>query len=556
MGDNMDSSITLNINGDEKVYPKGVSLYDVSRDYQKFFSYPILGALVNNDMADLSYKISTDARIKFFDMSTRMGHHVYQRGLIFLLVYTVKLMYGYKRQLRICHSIDQGIRVKCDISLTKESLYEIKNKMEEIAKSGLTFNKCLVNKQEAIKYFNSNTEYSKADSLKYISNHYINLYKLDNMYDYFYSILPYDVSVYTDFDLEFINSKEFILEFPTILNDFKVPEYKNHPKIVEAFNENYKLARKLNIFNVGDLNGMVAKGSINDIIHLNEVISNNNLLDLAKNIYGSRDKVKLILIAGPSSSGKTTTSKKLSMFLKSFGMSPVSLSIDNYFLNRKDTPKLPNGDYDYESVRALDLKLFHNHLDKILNGEEVSVPTYNFQSGVKEYLGKKVKLDNNGILIVEGLHGLNEELTSNIKKEEKLKIYVSPLTDLNIDDYNMVSTSDVRLLRRIVRDNRNRGYLASETINTFDAVRSGEENNIFPYQGDADFVYNSALIYEIGVLKLYALPLLYEIENTDPSYAVARRLINVLNMFLSIPTDAIPEDSVLREFIGKSYFEE
>ena len=263
----------------------------------------------------------------------------------------------------------------------------------------------------------------------------------------------------------------------------------------------------------------------------------------------------MVLIAGPSSSGKTTTARKLSMFLKSFGLNPKPLSIDDYFVDRVNTPKLPNGDYDYESINAIDLKLFNDQLMDLLSNKEVSVPTYNFVTGEKEYLNKNLKLESNDILIVEGLHGLNEKLTSLVPKENKLKVYVSPFTDLNIDNLNMVSTSDVRLLRRIVRDSRTRGYSAVQTIKNWKNVREGEEKNIFPYQQEADYVYNSALVYEVGVLKLYAEPLLFDIDNTSLYYEEVRRLINFLSMFLSMPTDSIPSDSILREFIGGSYFE-
>ena len=288
---------------------------------------------------------------------------------------------------------------------------------------------------------------------------------------------------------------------------------------------------------------------------LNEVVSNTNLLYLAKNIYENRDKIKIVLIAGPSSSGKTTTARKLSTYLKSFGLNPKPLSVDDYFMEREETPKLPDGEYDYESLRAIDIKLFNDHLTKLLNHEMINMPTYNFKAGKKEYLGKELKLDEDDILIIEGLHGLNEELTKSIPKENKYKIYVSPFTDLNVDELNMVSTSDIRLIRRIVRDNRTRGYTALDTIKYWGKVRSGEEDYVFPHQQEADIVYNSALIYELGVLKLYVEPLLYNIDTTSEYYEEARRLINFLSMFLVVPTETIPAESILREFIGGSYFE-
>ena len=263
----------------------------------------------------------------------------------------------------------------------------------------------------------------------------------------------------------------------------------------------------------------------------------------------------MVLIAGPSSSGKTTSSKKLSLYLKSFGLNPKPISIDDYFLPRDKTPRLSNGEYDFESIRAIDTDLFNSQLTSLLNGEEVSLPTFNFVLGIPEFKGKKLRLGENDILIIEGLHGLNEELTSHIKRENKYKIYISPLTDLNIDNHNMVSTSDVRLLRRIVRDNRTRGYSANDTIRKWNLVREGEERYVFPFQDEADKIFNTALIYEIGVLRLYAEPLLYEIKEEDENYEEARRLLDFLGMFLCIPTDSVPTDSILRECIGNSFFE-
>ena len=299
----------------------------------------------------------------------------------------------------------------------------------------------------------------------------------------------------------------------------------------------------------------IASGKISDVIKLDETLANNNLLEIARDIYTKKDKIKVVLMAGPSSSGKTTTSKKLSLYLNSFGLNPRPISIDDYFLPREQTPKLPNGEYDFESLRALNVDLFNEHLEKLLNHEEVYLPRFNFITGESEVCEKPFKLDENDIIIIEGLHGLNDELTSKISPENKYKLYISPLTDLNIDNHNMVSTSDVRLLRRIVRDSRTRGYTAEKTIEKWGLVREGEEKYIFPFQDSPDKIYNTALTYEIGVLKLYAEPLLYEINPTSPYYEEARRLLNFLNMFLVVPTDAIPSDSILREFIGNSYFE-
>ena len=546
--------INVLINGSYYKFNKGVKLIDIYNEVKENYKYPVLVAFVDNEICELSEKVSFDAEIEFIDFSSRMGNRIYQKGLLFLLSYAFYLVYGNDKKIKVCHSIDKGIRINTDIVVTEDELNKIKLKMQEIVDSDIPITKCLVRKKDAVDYFKKTNNLAKCNSLKYITNHYINLYKLGNIYDYFYSHMPYSTGCFISFNLKKLDDTEFLLEFPNTSDISKIPEYVSREKIIEAYNENYKLAKKLGIFTASDINKSIALGRINDIIKLNEVVSNNNLLNLAKEIFDRRESIKIVLIAGPSSSGKTTTARKLSMFLKSFGMNPKPLSIDDYFLEREDTPKLPNGDYDFESLNAIDVKLFNEQLTKLLNHEEVVIPTYNFYAGKKEFKSS-MKLQDNDILVIEGLHGLNEKLTQSISKENKYKIYVSPFTDLNVDNLNMVSTSDVRLLRRIIRDNRTRGYSALETIKTWNTVRDGEEKYIFPFQQEADYVYNSALIYEVSVLKSYVEPLLFDIDNTSKYYEEVRRLINFLSMFLVVSTDAIPSDSILREFIGGSYFE-
>ena len=311
----------------------------------------------------------------------------------------------------------------------------------------------------------------------------------------------------------------------------------------------------MEIFTISDFNRRVAEGKANDIIKLSEAVSSGNLLGLAKDIDDNRNRIKLVLIAGPSSSGKTTTSRKLAMYLKVFGFNPKYLSTDDYFLSREETPKLPNGKYDFESLRAINIDLFNDHLTKLINGEEVSIPTFNFYKGEGEYLGNTLKLEKRDILIIEGLHAINEELTKTISKNVKYKVYVSPLSDLNIDDHNMISNSDVRLLRRIIRDNRTRGYNAEDTIRSWQSVRDGETKYIFPFQNDVDFVFNSSFPYEIGVLKTFVEPLLYQIDSSSDCYDEASRLLKFLGLFVGVSDTEIPSDSIFREFIGNSYFE-
>jgi len=549
------NQIEVTINDIKYTFPKGITLEEISKQVEKDYKAKILVGFIDNEMCELTKKVEKNCKITFKTYLDRSGNRIYQKSLVFLLVYAFKELYGYNYNVKACHSIDNSIKMKSSMTLTEEIINNLKQKMIEIANQNLEITKCLVTKKDAIRYFNSIKDYNKVESLSYLNDKNITLYKINDMYEYFYTLMPISTGVFTSFDLKYINENKFLLQYPVIFKDGSIPEYIERPKVDEAFDEDYKLAKRLKIHNVSDINKAIADNKINDIIKLTEVLSSNNLLRLAKEIDDRKDKIKIVLIAGPSSSGKTTTSRKLSMYLKSFGLNPKALSTDDYFIPREQTPKLPNGDYDYESLRALNLDLFNEHLTRLLNHEEVEIPTFNFYKGIGEYVGNRLKLEENDILIIEGLHSLNEELTKSIPKENKYKVYISPLSDLNIDNHNMISTSDIRLLRRMIRDNRTRGYTAEHTIKIWRTVRKGEEEYIFPFQNEADFVFNTAFIYELGVLKLYAEPLLYNIDDESEQYEEARRLLSLLNVFLSIPTEAIPSDSILREFIGNSYFE-
>lgn len=546
-------NVKITINDTLYEYERGITLFEVSKNFETDFKFPILLAYVDNELVDLNKKIERDCRVRFIDLMDPIGNRIYQKGLIFILDYAFKQLYGNKASLKACHSIDKAIMMKSDIALSENDLLRLKEKASEIVNLNLPITKCLVKRKEAKKYFSDLLDVNKANTFTYLASHYVTLYKIEDSYNYLFINMPISTGVFEYFNLRFVSENKFLLEFPNIKG--VIPDYVHREKIVEAFDNNYKLAKRLGIYTSSDLNRAISTGKISDIIKLAEVISGNDLLNIAKDIDNNKDRIKIVLIAGPSSSGKTTTAHKLSMFLKSFGLNPKPLSIDDYFLDRANTPKLPNGDYDFESLRAVDVELFNTQLKSMLAGEEVGIPTFNFKKGEKEFLGNTLKLEENDILIVEGLHAINEELTKDIPRDKKYKIYISPLTDLNIDNLNMISTSDVRLLRRIIRDNRMRGYTAEYTISSWQNVRNGEESNIFPFQNDVDSVFNSSFIYELGVLKIYASPLLYAIDNSSSCYEEVLRLINLLGMFLPIPPDEIPSDSILREFIGNSYFE-
>ena len=375
------------------------------------------------------------------------------------------------------------------------------------------------------------------------------------MYDYFHGDMPINTSYLKWFDLVKVTSNGLVLMLPNIYTDCKIKPYVHHEKLFEEFSAYNEWSNRININNISDLNDVIAKGDISNLIYMSETEQNARLFAIAKNI-SENPNIKVVLIAGPSSSGKTTTSKKIGLYLRSIGLNPFSLSIDDYFLDRDKTPLKEDGNPDFEALSAINIELFNGHLKKLLNYEEVNMPTYNFITGKSEPNSKKVKLNEKDILIIEGLHALNEELTSSIDHSKKYKIYISPLTSINIDNHNRIGTTDNRLLRRMIRDNRYRGYPAEHTLSKWKDVREGEEKYVFPYQDEADVVFNTSLIYELSVLRLYAEPLLFSISEDNPHYGEAIRLLNILRLTLPVTCNTIPLDSIIREFVGDSYFAE
>jgi len=549
------NQINVQIQGKNYNFSRGISLEEISKIVQDNYKYPILIAKVDNRLKELTEKLYVDSKVEFLDLTTKEGNRCYISGLCYTLIYACKLLYGKKGSLNILHSLDKGIYIESDFNLDKDKIKDIKNKMKDIITQDMSITKTTVDRIEAIKYFENIGDDIKANVMRYNTNSYVNLYRLGNTYNYFYNLMPSSCGVLKDFDLTYIEDNGFILQFPTIYEPDIVPKYTHHSSMFNVFNESRNWAHIMHIETTADLNKLVSTGKINDIIKISETLQNNKLLDLAQIIYSKKNRVKIILLAGPSSSGKTTTSKKLCMYLKSFGLNPIAIAMDDYFKDRVDTPVDENGEKDYECLEAVDLKLFDKTISKLLDEEEVIVPTYNFILGEKEFKNK-MKLSKNDIMIIEGIHALDDKVLENIDKSKKFKIYISPLTELNIDSQNRISTTDHRLLRRMIRDNRTRGYNIEQTLDAWHKVRIGEEKYIFPYQDSADFIINSALIYEIGVLKTYVEPLLFSIDINSKYYEEAKRLINFLHLFLPITADNVPQDSILREFIGNSYFEE
>ena len=551
----MIETIEIIIRGKKYKYSKNITLQEIYKEHQETHQYPIIIAKVNNRLRELSYKLTEDCTVEFLDLTSYEGSRVHISGLIFVLLYVVKKLYGKDADIRVRHSLDKGIYIQTTFKLTEEKLARIKETMKEIIEKDLPITKLMIDRFEAIDYYNKIGDQVKAQVLRYNTDNYIKLYRLGNLYNYFYTLMPLSTGKVKDFDLTYIKGNGFNLRFPTVYINSKIPKYEHHPKMLDVFNHYKEWAKLIKVETTVDLNRIVSTGKISDLIKMDETVQSNRLLFLAKDINDGKDKIKIVLLAGPSSSGKTTTSRKLCMYLKIFGLNPKTISMDDYFLDRKNTPRDKNGNYDFESLKALDLSLFDKQVASLLKGEEVTLPTYNFIIGEKEYQ-EKMKLEENDILIIEGIHALDSRILTNIKREKKFKVYIAPLTELNMDNHNRISTTDNRLLRRIVRDNRTRNYPVERTLKQWASVREGEEKYIFPYQDEADAMINSAAIYEIGVLKTYVEPLLYSVENTSPYYEDAKRLINFLRLFLPIPADSIPADAIIREFVGGSYFHE
>ena len=537
--------------GKSYMYPKDITLEDISKDFQENYSETIIMAEVNGRPYELNYKVTDDVTVDFFDLTSPTGNRVYESGLIFVLEKACLNMLN--SEIEVKYSIDKGIYIKTHKKITKEDLDKVSREMKEIVKRNLPIQKNLVNRLEAIEYYKSTKSYDKVNVLKYSVNTNVNLYRLMDIYNYFFSYLPVSTGALKEFKLTYIDQNSFVLRYPNIYYLNKIPVYKHHDKLFNEFKKYDEWSEKLGIENVSSLNNKVTKGSVDDIVLLSENIQNNSLFKISETIYNNK-KLKLILLAGPSSSGKTTTSKKLELFLKGFGLNPIAISIDNYFVDRDKTPRLPDGSYDFESLNSINVELFNKNLKDLLDGKEVTLPVYNFITGKSELSDESIKLGEKEILIVEGLHALNEELTYSIDKKNKYKIYLCPLTVLSLDNHNRIRTTDNRLLRRIIRDNRTRGYSASDTLSTWGKVREGEEKYVFPFQDEADVIFNTSLIYELGVLKTYAEPLLYSVEENDPMYKEAVRLLNLLKNILPISNDYIPVDSIVREFIGGGYF--
>lgn len=532
---------------------KGIRCYEVLKKYGFSKDIPIVLVRVNGKLCELSTVLEADGSIEFIDISSKLGMMCYMRTLQFVLIKATEELFK-DSKITIEHSLSKGLfgEIIKSPKLGIDDIYLIKEKMKDIIEQDIRITKSLYDRKDAIELFKAKAMEDKVKLLQFVTQESLTIYELDGNIDYFYGPLAYSTGVLKYFDLIYYDPG-FILRFPTIDKPTEIPRFEEHRKLAKIFYEAEQWGNILGVEDVGSLNEIIKEGDIVTLIRVAEALHEKKIAYIADHIQEKR-AVKLILIAGPSSSGKTTFSKRLGIQLRVNGLVPIPISLDDYFVNRDATPKDEFGDYDFESIYALDLPLFNEHLEMLLSGKETEIPTYNFKTGQRDWNGHKMKLPENGVLIVEGIHGLNEKLTEAIPHDQKFKIYISPLTQINLDNHNRIATTDVRMIRRIVRDYLSRGYGVEDTLKMWPSIRRGEDRNIFIFQEDADAMFNSALIYELAVLKKYALAELYKIQPNSSVYDEARRLINFLHYFKEVDKDFVPTNSLVREFIGGSCF--
>ena len=548
----MDNMIITFEDGSKKEYREGTKFGKIVEDVAPFKE--IICGSFNNTIINYDDPIAKSGKLILYDINTTYGNRTYEKGLTFLFKVCATEVLGTEYKLRIRHSIDKGIFFEVNKKIEKEQLTQIKKLMKEKVAKEIPFIKIETTMNEALSYYKSIKREDKAKTLFYDKNTYVTLYRFEDTYNYVIGNLPHSSAVLKYFDLTLIEDKGIILRYPTMYDNGQVIKYTHHEQFFNNIDEYLDWAKVLNISSIGELNDAIVSNEPGELINLSESIQNFRMQQIASQISENRKDIRFVLISGPSSSGKTTSARKLSMYLKTMGLNPIPISLDDYFLERDETPILENGKPDFESLRAIDVKLFNSQMSKLLKGHKVTAPTFDFINGHKNF-DKHIQMNDGDILIIEGLHALSDEILKEIPRKNKFKMYISPLVYLDIDDDNRINLTDIRLLRRMIRDNRTRGFSPSRTLAGWIEVRNGEEKYVFPYQDNADVIFNTFLAYELAVLKIYAEPLLYKVKEDDPEYMTAIRLIKLLDLVLPMPSDDVPAVSILREFIGKSYFE-
>lgn len=548
---------TLKIRGKETEFPAHTTFFEIAEGYQGELEDDIVLVLFNHKLYELNKEVPGDGELSFVTTRDKAGKKAYRRSVTLLMqraVYNLSREAGIQTRVRVLHSISQAYY--CELSggmqVTEAYLEQLKKEMHRLVAEKHPIEKRSIHADEAVKLFAQHGMTDKEKLFRYRRSSRMNIYSIGNYIDYYYGYMVPDTGYLKYFDLQ-LYDEGFALIFPG--DDTKKPsEFQPPNKLFHVLKESVEWGEMMGINTVGALNDAVSQGRIQDVILVQEALMERKIGKIAEQIAEQEEK-KFVMIAGPTSSGKTTFSHRLSIQLMAQGMHPHPIALDDYYVNRVDTPRDENGEYDYECLEALDIELFNHDMNALLRGETVDMPTYNFKTGKREYRGNKKKLGKNDILVLEGIHGLNDRLSYSLPDSSKLKIYISALTQLNIDEHNCLPTTDGRLIRRIVRDAKSRNISARETFARWDSVRRGEEKHIFPFQEEADIMFNSALIYELAVLKPYAEPMLFHIDRDCPEYLEAKRILKFLDYFLPVPSDHIHQNSILREFIGGSCFQ-
>ena len=539
--------------GRTKKIEKGLTVKEALKKEINENKYEVIGCLYNNDYRNLETEVEEGARIELIDISSKEGMKIYVRTIVYIMGKAFENLYN-REKIMVEYQLGNAMYCKCDnIQITDEFITKLKNEMQKIIEKDEKITKVEMTRKEAEKFYEENNSSRGRLQFDLKGNKPIYMYYCGNYYNYCYGTLANRTGIIKIFDV-IKYGDGFLIRYPSSKEPTKMPEFHETKKLAWALEEFEKIHSVLDVLTVYKLNKAIEEDRIKDVIMLAEALHEKKIANIADDIE-KRKNVKMVLIAGPSSSGKTTFAQRLGIQLRLNGLKPVTISVDNYFVERQDTPRDENGEYNFECIEAIDLKLFNEHLVKLLNGEEIEVPEFDFNVGTKRYNGKKMRLAEDEILVIEGIHCLNDKLTSQISKDQKYKIYISALTVLNMDRYNRISTTDTRLIRRIVRDYQFRGYSALHTLNTWHKVTEGEEKNIFPYQELANTIFNTSLIYELNALKPIAMPLLQEITDEYREYAEAQRLINILKYFREVPKSYVPNNSLLKEFLGGGTFD-
>lgn len=547
----------VTICGQTKEYPDGTPYGEIVKDFEEQSEYPVVLVMADRKLRELHKRLHKACHLSMISLADEIGHKTYKRSMNLLLLKAIYHVAGHDkiRKVVLHFTVGEGFyyTIDGDVKIDEAFLADVESYMHQLVARKAPVMKRSISTASAIDLFHRHKMYDKEKLFKYRRVSRVNIYSLEEFEDYFYGYMVWHTGYLKYFKL-YPYDEGLVMQLPSKKNPEHVPAFVPSPKIFQVQKEAEKWGEMMEVSVVGELNEKISHGNMKELMLISEALQEGKISRIAEQICQKRD-VKFVMIAGPSSSGKTTFSHRLSIQLAAHGLKPHTIAVDNYFVNREDTPLDADGKYNFECLEAIDIELFNRDMNALLRGERVELPRFNFKVGKREYKGDFLQMKPNDILVIEGIHGLNDKMSYSLPRESKFKIYISALTQLNIDEHNRIPTTDGRLIRRMVRDNRTRGTIAKDTIAMWPSVRRGEDENIFPYQEEADVMFNSALLYELAVLKLYAEPLLFQIDQSEDEYHEAKRLLKFLDYFVGVPSEDVPNNSILREFVGGSCFE-